>query len=198
MLAEPFALKRVTDDNGELGLARLRIHVIARDAENRPLTLLILAFRNQRHLPRIIEMTQADHAVARQCLDHAEETSADRLLRQRSMMGLDKRLVLRTYGPDDDFLAVGELPGGRVLIRVWLNRQLWLRLIRRRQNNSRIEGEQAIRTGQERIDVDLPNIEKVAQQVTEADEQHLQLVKRNRRLPPDALQGRKDSRPLHE
>src|SRR6516164_7580887 len=106
------------------------------------------------------------------------------------MMGLDKRLIFRANGTDYNLLAVGQFPGGREMVRIRLNRQRRFRLIRPRQHDPGIEGEQAAGTGQERIDVDLLNIEEVTQQITEANKEHFQLMKWNGRLPANALQGR--------
>src|SRR5262249_40748111 len=114
-----------------------------------------------RHLPVVVEEADAREALVRDPDVQLEEPRialVDALLRQRAVELNHLRLVLRPDGPDRHLGSATQLGGADVLRRVGADRrdgQAVVGDLGPVNDNARVEQDQALRGGEQRVQVDL-------------------------------------------
>src|SRR5215208_1998354 len=165
--------------------------------------LCIGVFGDQRHLAVVVYKADACQAFVGRALvevHHVEVAHVDTLFREGLVEAHHQGLV---FGPDRAYRhgrAVVQLFVGDVLFRVRTDGGSWevfvlrLRVV---QNDTGVEGYQALRRGQERVDVELFDPGLLDDELARANEQPLQGADVDRRPAPDATQRLEDTGPFH-
>src|SRR5215208_2876695 len=165
--------------------------------------LCIGVFGDQRHLAVVVYKADACQAFVGRALvevHHVEVAHVDALFREGLVEAHHQGLV---FGPDRAYRhgrAVVQLFVGDVLFRVRTDGGSWevfvlrLRVV---QNDTGVEGYQALRRGQERVDVELFDPGLLDDELARANEQPLQGADVDRRPAPDATQRLEDAGPFH-
>ncbi len=164
----------------------------------------LLALRHQRHLAIVVDEADAGQALVRGALGQLQRLEVAQVHRALAelLVELDhQRLVLGTDGADGDPLAVLHRPSGHVhgpgrdgwpSAEARSSATLWLV-----HHHPRIEREQALGGGQQRVDVDLLDRRVLDDQVAEANHQLFQRRHVHRFASAHALQRFVDAGLLH-
>src|SRR5918995_1759092 len=199
------ALEAVADEDGELGLVGDGA-AAAQTGYAHDLTfprLWVGVFGDQRHLAVVIYKADARQALVGGALvevHHVEVAHVDALFREGLVEAHHQGFV---FGSDRAYRhgrAVAQPFVGDVLFRVRTDRGSWevfflrLRVV---QNYAGVEGYQALRRGQERVDVELSYPGLLDDELARANEQPLQGADVDRRPSPDAAQRLEDASTFH-
>src|SRR5918994_1188080 len=165
--------------------------------------LWIGVFGDQRHLAVVVYKADACQALVGRALGevhHVEVAHIDALFREGLVESHHQGLV---FGSDRAYRhrrAVAQLFVGDVLFRVRTDRGSWEIFVLRLgvvQNDTGVEGYQALRRGQERVDVELLDPGLLDDELAGANEQPLQCADVDGRPTPDASQRLEDAGPFH-
>src|SRR5918994_1466172 len=165
--------------------------------------LWIGSLGDQRHLTVVVYKADARQALVGGALvevHHVEVAHVDALFREGLVEAHHQGLV---FGSDRAYRhgrAVAQLFVGDVLFWVRTDRGSWeVFVLRFRvvQNDTGVEGYQALWRGQERVDVELPDPGLLDDELARANEQPLQGADVDGRPAPDATQRLEDAGPFH-
>src|SRR5829696_8583576 len=165
--------------------------------------LWIGVFGDQSHLAVVVYKADACQALVGCALGevhHVEVAHIDALFREGLVESHHQGLV---FGPDRAYRhgrAVAQHFVGDVLFRVRTDRGSWeVFVLRFRvvQNDTGVEGYQALWRGQERVDVELFDPGLLDDELARANEQPLQGADVDWRPAPDATEGLEDAGPFH-
>src|SRR5918999_1407378 len=165
--------------------------------------LWIGVFGDQRHLTVVVYKADARQALVGRALvevHHVEVAHVDALFREGPVEAHHQGLVFGTDRAYRHGRAVAQLFVGDVLLRVRTDRGSWEIFFLRLgvvQNDTGVEGYQALRRGQERVDVDFLYPGPLDDEVARANEQPLQGADVDRRPAPDSTQRLEDAGPFH-
>src|SRR5215204_791056 len=157
----------------------------------------------QRHLTVVVNKADARQALVGRALvevHHVEVAHVDALFREGLVEAHHQGLIFGTDRAYRHGRAVAQHFLGDILFRVRTDRGSWelfvlhLRVV---QNDTGVEGYQALRRGQERVDVELFDPGLLDDELARANEQPLQGADVDRRPAPDATEGLEDSGPFH-
>src|ERR687897_3496176 len=203
--ADAPALEAVADEDGELSLVGDSA-AAAQAGYAHDLTfprLWIGVFGDQRHLAVVIYKADARQALVGRALvevHHVEIAHVYALFREGLVEAHHQGLVFGTDRAYRHRRAVAQLFVKDVLLRVRTDRGSWEDFFLRLgvvQNDTGVEGYQALRRGQERVDVELSYPALLDDELARANEQPLQGADVDRRPAPDATEGLEDSGSFH-
>jgi hypothetical protein len=198
------ALARVGDEHSDLGVVGPEDAREPADADDLGLAGLgVRALGDEGQLPVVVEEADPDQALVGGPLVEAEVLAValeDRLCRQRAMELDDERLIFGPDRPHPVDLAVGAGPGAGV--PAWIGadgqaRQVLDVRCRIVEDDPRVERDQALRRGEQRVDVELADPALLDDELAEADEELLQLVQVHALAAADPLESPIDRRVLH-
>src|SRR5918995_1654106 len=158
---------------------------------------------DKRHLTVVVYKADARQALVGRALvevHHVEVAHVDALFREGLVEAHHQGLVFGTDRAYRHGRAVAQLFVKDVLLRVRTDRGSWevfflrLRVV---QNDTGVEGYQALRRGQERVYVELLDPGLLDDELARANEQPLQGADVDRRPTPDSTQRLEDSGPFH-
>src|SRR5918997_515789 len=165
--------------------------------------LWIGVFGDQRHLTVVVYKADARQALVGGALvevHHVEVAHVDALFREGLVEAHHQGFVLRPDRAYRHGRAVAQHSVGDVLFRVRTDRGSWkvfvlgLGVV---QNDAGVECYEALRRGQERVDVELFDPGLLDDELARANEQPLQGADVDRRPAPDATQCLEDAGPFH-